>query len=84
MILPGSLKRKRTPYPTGRFNSARKDILMAKGPGSERSKSKGAPRAAKMRLSHLRTRKRIQQIKDERADRIATGRPKHVKIAVRS
>ena len=56
---------------------------MAKGSRVERSKSRSAPRAAKMRLSHLRTRKRIQQINDEDADRVASGRPAHVKHVIR-
>jgi hypothetical protein len=36
-----------------------------------------------MRLSHLRTRKRIQQINDEDADRVTSGRPAHVKHVIR-
>ena len=56
---------------------------MAKGPSSDRSKSRSiASRSAKMRLSHLRARKQIQQINDQRADRIETGRPAHVKHVV--
>ena len=57
---------------------------MAKGSSAERSKSRSAPRAAKMRLSHLRTRKRIRQINEEHADRVASGRPAHVKHVVRA
>ena len=57
---------------------------MAKGPSSDRSKSRStASRSEKMRLSHLRTRKRIQQIDEERAERSATARPAHVKHVVR-
>ena len=41
--------------------------------------SKGIPtRSQKMRLSHEKTRKQIQHILAENADRIATGRPLHV------
>ena len=57
---------------------------MAKGPTSDRAKSRNTTsRSEKMRLSHLRTRKQIQQINEERADRIETGRPAHVKHVVR-
>ena len=57
---------------------------MAKGPSSDGSKARRtASRSAKMRLSHLRARKQIQQINEEHADRVETGRPAHVKHVVR-
>ena len=40
-------------------------------------------KVCKMRLSHLRTRKQIQHINEERVDRVETGRPAHVKHVIR-
>ena len=46
---------------------------------SESSKSSKTvfARSAKMRLSHVRTRKQILRIQAENADQIATGKPLH-------
>lgn len=40
-------------------------------------------RSAKIRISHQRTRKLIRRANAEQADRIATGKPVHPKLARR-
>jgi hypothetical protein len=53
---------------------------MARNLSSDRSKSSKSVRTGleKMQMNHLQTRKKIQRLKSEAAQRAATGKPVHV------
>jgi len=54
---------------------------MARNASADRAKSSRSARTGfeKMQMNHLRTRKKIQRMKAEAAERAATGRPAHAK-----